>query len=109
MNAQQGRLSVVGLGPGADDLVTDQVRAAIAAASDAFGYFPYVARLSGLEHVKLHASDNREELARQTDLFKQALGDFERLIANGQSDDLERLINRASHARANWRSTPGSR
>ena len=52
---------------------------------------------------------NREELARQTDLFKQALGDFERLIANGQSDDLERLINRASHARANWRSTPGSR
>ncbi len=52
---------------------------------------------------------NREELARQTDLFKQALGDFERLIANGQSDDLERLINRASHARANWRSTPGAR
>ncbi len=39
--------------------LTDQVRAAIAAASDAFGYFPYVARLSGLEHVKLHASDNR--------------------------------------------------
>ena len=64
MNAQQGRLSVVGLGPGADELVTDQVRAAIAAASDAFGYFPYVARLSGLEHVKLHASDNREELDR---------------------------------------------
>ncbi|MFD1712289.1 prephenate dehydrogenase/arogenate dehydrogenase family protein [Ottowia sp. GY511] len=52
---------------------------------------------------------NREELARQTDLFKQALGDFERLIANGQADELERLINRASHARANWRLTPGSR
>ena len=72
MNAQQGRLSVVGLGPGADDLVTDQVRAAIAAASDAFGYFPYVARLSGLEHVKLHASDNREELERAREALNTA-------------------------------------
>ena len=52
---------------------------------------------------------NREELARQTDLFKQALGDFERLIAEGRADELERLINRASHARANWRLTPGPR
>ena len=72
MNARQGRLSVVGLGPGADDLVTDQVRAAIAAASDAFGYFPYVARLSGLEHVKLHASDNREELERAREALNTA-------------------------------------
>ena len=72
MNAQQGRLSVVGLGPGADELVTDQVRAAIAAASDAFGYFPYVARLSGLEHVKLHASDNREELERAREALNTA-------------------------------------
>ena len=52
---------------------------------------------------------NREELARQTELFKQALGDFERLIAEGRADELERLINRASHARANWRLTPGPR
>ena len=52
---------------------------------------------------------NREELARQTDLFKQALGDFERLSAEGRADELERLINRASHARANWRLTPGPR
>ena len=52
---------------------------------------------------------NREELARQTELFKHALGDFERLIAEGRADELERLINRASHARANWRLTPGPR
>jgi prephenate dehydrogenase len=52
---------------------------------------------------------NREELTRQADQFKQALGDFERLIAEGRSDELERLVNRASHARANWRLTPGSR
>ena len=52
---------------------------------------------------------NREELSRQTDVFKQALGEFDRLISEGRSDELERLINRASHARASWRLTPGSR
>ena len=52
---------------------------------------------------------NREELSRQTDVFKQALGEFDRLISEGRSDELDRLINRASHARASWRLTPGSR
>lgn len=61
---QRGRLCVVGLGPGDDALLTDQVRASIASATDAFGYFPYVARLGGMEHLQLHASDNREELGR---------------------------------------------
>ncbi|MCT9812772.1 precorrin-3B C(17)-methyltransferase [Acidovorax sp. Be4] len=60
----RGRLCVVGLGPGDDALLTEQVRASIASATDAFGYFPYVARLGGMEHLQLHASDNREELER---------------------------------------------
>ena len=51
---------------------------------------------------------NREELGRQTALFQQALADLQKLIASGQADDLERLINRASHARANWRVSPGA-
>jgi len=58
------QLLVLGLGPGDDALLTQQVRASIASASDAFGYFPYVERLQGLEHLQLHASDNREELER---------------------------------------------
>lgn len=44
---------------------------------------------------------NREELTRQTVLFQQALGELEQAIVSGQADELERLINRASHARAN--------
>ena len=60
----RGSLCVVGLGPGADALLTDSVRSAIAGATDAFGYFPYVERLSGLGHLTLHGSDNREELGR---------------------------------------------
>ena len=58
------QLLVLGLGPGDDALLTQQVRDSIASASDAFGYFPYVERLQGLEHLQLHASDNREELDR---------------------------------------------
>ena len=52
---------------------------------------------------------NREEFGRQTALFQQALAELQKLIASGQTDDLERLINRASHARANWRVSPGAR
>ncbi|MDO5690895.1 MAG: prephenate dehydrogenase/arogenate dehydrogenase family protein [Pseudomonadota bacterium] len=52
---------------------------------------------------------NREELGRQAELFQQALAELQQLIASGQADDLERLINRASHARANWRVSPGAR
>jgi prephenate dehydrogenase len=48
---------------------------------------------------------NREELSRQTQHFRRALDEMEHLIAQGQADELERLINRASHARANWRTT----
>ncbi|MDO5623612.1 MAG: prephenate dehydrogenase/arogenate dehydrogenase family protein [Pseudomonadota bacterium] len=52
---------------------------------------------------------NREELARQTAHFQAALAELEHLIASGQTDELERLINRASHARANWRLAAGAR
>lgn len=62
--AVTGQLCVLGLGPGDAALLTEQARQSIAGASDAFGYFPYVERLSGLEHLRLHASDNREELDR---------------------------------------------
>jgi precorrin-3B C17-methyltransferase len=59
-----GRLVVVGLGPGGPDQMTPQARAAVAAATDLFGYFPYVERLDLMPHQTRHASDNREELSR---------------------------------------------
>lgn len=59
-----GSLRVVGLGPGSDDLLTPQVRLAIENATDALGYFPYVARLKNFSHLRFHGSDNREEMVR---------------------------------------------
>ena len=52
---------------------------------------------------------NREEIGNQLKLFQHALADFKRHMDAGQTDELERLINRASLARAHWRSSPASR
>ncbi|MBI1385123.1 MAG: precorrin-3B C(17)-methyltransferase [Rhizobiales bacterium] len=63
-NSGAGWLAVAGLGPGADSLVTPEVAAALAGASDVVGYIPYVARVAPREGLKLHASDNRVEVER---------------------------------------------
>lgn len=59
-----GRLQVVGLGPGGPGQMTAEARGAVAAASDLFGYGPYLARVALAPGQTAHASDNREELAR---------------------------------------------
>lgn len=59
-----GWLTVAGIGPGADDLVTDQVRAALDQATDVVGYIPYIARIAPRPGLRLHCSDNRQELYR---------------------------------------------
>ncbi|WP_050524924.1 precorrin-3B C(17)-methyltransferase [Pseudorhodobacter wandonensis] len=62
--SNSGWLVVVGLGPGAEDLVTPQVAAALAQATDVVGYIPYVARVAPREGLTLHPSDNRVEIDR---------------------------------------------
>lgn len=59
-----GRLTVVGIGPGNPDQATPQARAAIASATDLYGYAPYLDRLEPAPGQTLHATDNREELQR---------------------------------------------
>ena len=59
-----GWLAIAGLGPGRDDLVTPEVSAARAAATDVVGYIPYVARVAPRPGLVLHPSDNRVELDR---------------------------------------------
>lgn len=46
---------------------------------------------------------NREELLSQSRHFRKALDEFERAMAAGDADALERLIGLASGARAHWR------
>jgi prephenate dehydrogenase len=46
---------------------------------------------------------NRQEISAQMQLLQRALAALDKLIAENRAEELERLINYASNARANWR------
>jgi len=81
-----GKLWIVGLGPGAVDMLTPQASAALAAASDLVGYGPYLERVPPRFGQMRHASDNREELARARHaLSLAAAGREAALVSSGDA------------------------
>jgi cobalt-precorrin 5A hydrolase/precorrin-3B C17-methyltransferase len=70
---RRGRLAVVGLGPGAAELMVPAVKTALGQANDVLGYETYV-RMAGPFRADqvLHCSDNREELQRARHAFELA-------------------------------------
>ena len=69
-----GKLWIVGLGPGATDLLTQEAGATLALATDLVGYAPYLARIPACPGQALHASDNGEEMARAQYALSLAAG-----------------------------------
>lgn len=69
-----GWITVAGLGPGSDAMVTPEVAAALDQATDVIGYIPYVARVAARPGLTLHASDNRVELDRARHALALAAG-----------------------------------
>src|ERR1700678_4504215 len=67
-----GTLTIAGLGPGDEALITPEVSAALSSATDILGYAPYVARVVPRPGLTLHPSDNREELQRATEALRLA-------------------------------------
>lgn len=69
----RGRLAVIGLGPGAADLMVPAVKAELARANDVLGYETYV-RMAGpfRDDQVLHCTDNREEMQRARHAFELA-------------------------------------
>jgi precorrin-3B C17-methyltransferase len=67
-----GWLAIAGLGPGNPNLVTPEVTAALAEATDVIGYIPYVARVAPRDGLTLHPTDNRVELDRATHALQLA-------------------------------------
>ncbi len=61
-----GWVAIAGLGPGRDDLVTPEVTAMLAEATDVIGYIPYVKRVVPRDGLTLHPTDNRVEIDRAT-------------------------------------------
>jgi precorrin-2 C20-methyltransferase/precorrin-3B C17-methyltransferase len=61
---EQGRVDVVGLGPGGRDWLTPQAQAALAAADHLIGYTTYIDRVPANPRQQRHASDNKVESER---------------------------------------------
>ncbi|MDF3934683.1 precorrin-3B C(17)-methyltransferase [Pseudomonas citronellolis] len=69
----RGRLSVIGLGPGAAAHMTPAVRRALDEAQDLLGYETYVKMAEPLRADQVrHCSDNREEMQRARHAFELA-------------------------------------
>lgn len=77
-----GWLAVAGLGPGDEAMVTPEVRAALAEATDVIGYFPYVARVAPRAGLTLHGSDNRVEVDRADHALRLASEDARVVIVS---------------------------
>ncbi|MBJ9896372.1 precorrin-3B C(17)-methyltransferase [Burkholderia cenocepacia] len=69
----RGRLTVLGLGPGAAAWLTPAARAALAGATDILGYTTYV-NMAGPFRAdqRVHGTDNREEMQRARHAFELA-------------------------------------
>lgn len=59
-----GSITIVGLGPGSDNLVSPEVNDAILKATDIVGYKKYTERIKKRQNLKIHSSDNKFEISR---------------------------------------------
>ncbi|WAB97528.1 precorrin-3B C(17)-methyltransferase [Pseudomonas putida] len=73
LGRKRGRLAVIGLGPGAAELMVPAVKAELAGAEDILGYETYV-RMAGpfRDDQVQHCTDNREEMQRARHAFELA-------------------------------------
>lgn len=71
LGRKRGRLAVIGLGPGAAELMVPAVKAELARAEDILGYETYV-RMAGpfRDDQVQHCTDNREEMQRARHAFE---------------------------------------
>ncbi|MGB3744016.1 MAG: SAM-dependent methyltransferase, partial [Xanthobacteraceae bacterium] len=67
-----GRLAVIGLGPGDPHYLTAAATTALAEAQALYGYGPYLDRVPARGGQSRYPSDNREEAARARDALRHA-------------------------------------
>lgn len=78
-----GRLTVVGIGPGPEYWVTPAVTAILAGAEDLFGYKSYLDRLANQLGQNRHPSDNGDEIARAQVALALALAGRRVVVVSG--------------------------
>lgn len=77
------QIAVIGIGPGSPELLTEEANRALSEVTDVFGYSAYLSRLSGLDGVTFHVSDNREEVARARAAVEMALSGRKVAVVSG--------------------------
>lgn len=102
-----GWVAIVGLGPGAEGLVTPDVSAAIAEATDIVGYIPYVARIAPRDGLVLHASDNRVEIDRSRHALEMAAAGRRVVVVSSGDPGVfamaAAVLEAVEHGEAAWR------
>ena len=102
-----GWVTIVGLGPGNEDMVTPEVRAALAEATDVVGYIPYVARVIPRKGLTLHASDNRVEIDRSKHALEMALSGRKVVVVSSGDPGVfamaAAVLEAVEHGDATWR------
>jgi precorrin-3B C17-methyltransferase len=78
-----GTLYVIGTGPGSPDQMTPEAADAVTRATEFFGYFPYLDRLSLRSDQHKIASDNREELHRAKAALARAAAGVDVAVVSG--------------------------
>jgi precorrin-3B C17-methyltransferase len=78
-----GKLWIVGLGPGAEDLTTPRAASVLSAATDLVGYATYLNRVPVRPGQRVHASDNREEIVRADMAIDMALSGRQVAVVSG--------------------------
>lgn len=108
MNAAgSGWVTIVGIGPGDEALITPEVTAAIDEATDIVGYIPYVERIGAREGLTLHPSDNRVEIDRSQHALQMAT-EGKRVIVVSSGDPgvfamAAAVLEAVEHGEAAWR------
>lgn len=105
--AGSGWVTIVGIGPGNEALITPEVTAAIGEATDIVGYIPYVERVGAREGLTLHPSDNRVEIDRSQHALQMA-SEGKRVIVVSSGDPgvfamAAAVLEAVEHGEAAWR------
>lgn len=105
--AGSGWVTIVGIGPGDEALITPEVTAAIGEATDIVGYIPYVERVGAREGLTLHPSDNRVEIDRSQHALQMA-SEGKRVIVVSSGDPgvfamAAAVLEAVEHGEAAWR------
>lgn len=83
MTGAKGTLYVIGTGPGSPEQMTPEAVSAVEKATEFFGYFPYIDRLSLRADQIRVASDNREELDRANAALTRAAAGVDVAVVSG--------------------------